>query len=760
MKNLRRPAAWRYLATAAAAALALTLSPTGAQASIAPPTGLAPNDVSGAMLKNLELGWSGVVGATSYDVQVTEDESFEGTLLSTSTPTTHWALPVSLPRNSYVWRVRAQTADGAGSWSETGNFTRGWDRSTAPGNPHLVTSAGSTTDSSFVMLPGGELPAFTWNPMLGASFYELEVSSVPFTSSDPAYSGTADDFRFTCYTQRTWFAPYGVVAGVSDAPGDEAKCSLTMSGDEPPADNKIGDQYHNGVTYYWRVRGRDGSATPGTTPFTAPALSCTGVWPTTGGTGTELGVTFKIPSTPPKFRDAPECSQWSNGGSFGVTAVASPAVATPPGSLLAQPTAGDPAAARVALTGTPVLRWRPVLGSAYYRVHLSRTSDFTDSDIVYETHATSLSPASSFADRSGPTYWTVQACGALRCSPAAPSRIFTKASTNKVRTGAVTTAGNETTLNWFTQWIPAGPSPASPVPSDDQASSYQLQVDTLTGDWSAPPVDIKVDNLGSDPVSTYSRIATTSLPDRYVWRVRALDESGRGWAWAYSAPFGRVTSADGLGLGSPVTVTFTSPVKGVESGASILDSAGHRVSGTFDQQNTTTWTFAATKGWLAGESYHLSLSGVTDKTGRGVRVIPDRVKVSQFVDSGSAQLVKTKGDYAWATKSASDASNRSFVRTSDKPKTARVSRATTKVMGRYVDVYACKSPRSGRAAIVVDHKLVGVVDLYRTYSSCGLVWKSPKALASKAHTVTVQTMKSKRAKAKGYDLNLDGIGVR
>jgi hypothetical protein len=758
MNNVRRTTVWRALAATAVAALAVSLVPGIAAAAIQQPTGLSPNDASGALVKNLELGWSAVSGASSYEVQVAQDESFEGQVLDSSSQNTHFAVPVSLPRGGYVWRVRAQNSDGPGPWSDVANLTRGWTRDVAPGAPHLVTSAGSAVSGAFVAVPAGETPAFTWDPMPGASFYELEVSNVAFTSSSPVYSGTADKFRLTCYTQRTWFAPYGVVAGASDAPGDESKCALGLSNESPPADGSIGSTLYVGVTYFWRVRGRDGSLVPGITPFADPALSCTGVWSTSGGTATGSARVLVIPSTPPAYRAAPECSQWSEGGSLTIGVGGVDAATTAPTALTAQPTTGDPAASRVALTGTPVLQWTGVPGAVMYRVYLSRTKDFTDSDTIYETYSRSLSPAASIADKSVPTYWTVQACGWLTCGPAAAVQSFTKTAFNSVKVLDSASGAVETTLSWSTQFTAAKPG-SSPVPFDDQAASYELQVSS-TGDWTKPEVDVTVDNLGDDAAATYYRTATTSLPDRYVWRVRAKDEIGRAWGWAYSAPYGHITTASGFGLGAPITVQFTEPVSGVANGASILDAADHTVAGTFDQRSTTEWVFTANKGWMAGQSYHLSLAGVTDRSGRTVRLIPGSVRAALVVDSGSRQLTRGAGDFRWRTVTASDASGKSFVRSSDKPATARKSWVSASVKGPGVTVWACKSPRSGQATVLVDGKFLTTLKLFRKFSGCGLVYQSHKAMANTVHTVKIVTTGHKSKKSTGYHLSVDAIGTR
>ncbi len=783
---MRRGAAFALAATLLGG---LAVPGTAAAVDLAP-SGLAPDDAESAPLrKNLELSWAPVTGALSYTVQVSDDDSFPpDSVLEAKTTIPYWTPPVQLPRGGYFWRVAATTVDGQSSWSDTATFTRGWDRSVEPGNPHIVapiTAYGLNPDGERILLPPvsearkskghvdlypGALPSFTWEPIPGASFYEIEVSNRPLDETFPPYTGTDDKFRFTCYTQRTWFAPYGVVAGKSDAPGDEANCALGMSSEPAPKDGTIGDSYHGDQVYYWRVRGRDGTSDTRETPFAKPALSCAGVWEGAGGTlnpppeddeepdPDRPEFVYRIPSTPPSYLAHPECSQWAHGGSFSVLPYGQADVDGTPTGLTAQPTAGDPAASLVTVTSTPVLSWNAVERALKYRVYLSRTADFTDSDVVYETHATSLSPAHSFADRAAPTYWTVQACGAIGCGSAATGKRFQKRSWNAVRPLDKTTTGPMTTFRWSTQWT-GDYHPSSPaVPLDDQAMSYQLQVRHVDGTFSNPLVDVKVDHAGSDPKQSYWRSPTAELPPYHVWRVRAVDETGRAWAWAYSKPYAKIVSAPGFGLAEPVTVEFTSPVTGVTSSSLRLrDSRGAVVPGAVSRLSERRFQFLPTASWTAGESYDLALSAdVKDANGFVPEVVPVKVRAATLVDSASAALSTNDGDYGWQTVRASDARGGSYLRT--KAGTGTNASVVTTVVGTAVTFRACKSPRSGYADILVNGVKVKRVNLYRSYSGCGAVWTSESGAVGH-RVVTVKATGKKSSRSKGADVAVDAIRV-
>ncbi len=765
----------------AAIALAATLlgglvAPAAAFAAVPAPTGLAPDDSSvssPALHKNLELSWTPVPGAVSYEVQISDDASFtDGALLTETTVIPHWVVPVQLPRGAYLWRVRADTPDGPGRWSQPASFTRGWDRAIAPANPHIVAWDGDKNvefaQGDLIAMGPGALPTFTWHPIAGASFYELEISNRPFDTTYPPYGGTQDDYRFTCYTQRTWFSPYGVVSGPSDAPGDEGKCPAMMDGEPTPADGTIGKAFHGDVRYYWRVRGRDGTVDKRETPFAQPALSCAGVWESAGGIkvpppddapeGTPPSFEYKIPSSPPKYLTDSECSQWGAGGSFTVLPRAWEDVEGTPAKLAARPTAGAPTAADVTLTGTPVLSWDAVPAALKYRVYLSRTPDFTDSDAVYETHATSLSPAHSFANRSAPTYWTVQACGAIGCGSAAEAKIFRKQSPNGVRTlGDPTVNAGETTFRWTTQ-SPALSSSLPRLPHDDQAMAYQLQVTDLAGDYSKPTLNVRVDHLGTDPTRTHWRVAKRSLPDQYIWRVRAIDETGRAWGWAYSKPYARILTKPGFSLGAPLAVEFTAPVDGVTAETvRVLDSKGNAVPATIDELSDRRYQVMPRGTWTAGEIYRLSVQDtVKDANGFSAAAVKDDVRASTVVDSASAALTKQDGTYPWRTVQASDARGGTYIRA--KGGSGTTAWVETKVRGQVVVLRACKSPNSGYADVYVDGQRVKRVDLYRSYSGCRRVFYSAE-LADTVHTVTVVVTGHKRAASKGADVAVDAIRV-
>lgn len=765
------------LITAVLLALAGTALPTGGAAAATPaaPIKLSPDDASGTMLWNLELTWRAVPGATSYEVQVSDTGRFTGQLLTGSPTLSRWTVPTTLPAGDYVWRVRAASASGSGAWSRVADFTRGW--SDTPGSP--------------VKVANGVLPAVSWGPIPDASFYEVEFSRVPLDIGSAPYEGTLH--HYTCYTTHTFFSPYGLIAGEENPPGDEGSCAFDVVPEPAAAGTELDGKFHADTTYYWRVRARNGTVDERETPFTMPAVACTGIWFDSGikaseptqpapnpdgttptGPPAEGGVVVTVPigGKPPRYDAAPECSQWAEGGSFDVQPVEVGLARPPiPNGLSVEPTLGSPSAATVATVDTPLFRWTPVPGAVKYRVYLSRTADVRDADHIWETYGPSLMPLGTLADRGLKTYWTVQACTFdTFCSNPAPVRSFTKSSAVVVAPSSTSTSGFAALLTWTVQ-NPAARS-GQVVPAGPNAKAYQVQV-TDDDSFAEPVIDVTVDRIADLGDETTSRLAidTHSLLDgKYRWRVRPVDEAGQDLPWGAGTgsfvinrqkPVVAVQKpVRSLAAQGPLWLKFSEPVTGVSSrtvGVKVANTST-RVSGWLRKVGAATWAFTPSRPWLTGQSYTVWATGAVKDAG-GSAVLPIRyaVRASTRAEAGSAAVRARAGDYRWARVSASDATGGSYLRTSDRPSTSARASLTATVVGTRVHLVGCRTPASGIASVRVDGRSYRV-DLYRSYSGCGRVWTSPR-LPDRTHTVVVSTTGSKRAASRGYQLGVDTISV-
>jgi hypothetical protein len=165
------------------------------------------------------LNWTSVPGAQRYEVKIATDSnmtSLVGGYPTDTNPTDTAASAYSplkrLAPGTYYWNVTPIDAENhRGAASPTWSFTWSWDVSTTL----------SVTDLD----PADEVydPQFSWTPISGAAYYEVEVNS------DPSW---ASGSRVCCS---------GYSVGTSLSP----KTLL-------PAD-----------TYYWRVRPFDASKNPG-----------------------------------------------------------------------------------------------------------------------------------------------------------------------------------------------------------------------------------------------------------------------------------------------------------------------------------------------------------------------------------------------------------------------------------------------------------------------------------------------------------------
>ena len=729
------------------------VAPLGARAAVLPgPSALAPNADAGsaAAVSDVLLTWSPVPGAVSYEIQVSDSSGFDPYVLAGTSSRATWALPAAVPAGDYVWRVRALAAKGVGDWSAPASFTHGWDN--APANLRVVSSVG--------------VPSVAWDAIPGASFYEVEYSTTPYSDTDPTVmQAKTDANRFTCFTQHPFLAPYGTATGTEKLPGDEKTCTFAGGSEDPRvtaihtawADcdkayrKGVDDENHAAATatppraadvtaldaalllckneavkaqvnvdpmsfarffplkaapvytpgvqpvdpatnadlpWYVRVRGRNGSVDATKSPFAAPAISCTGVWHTAGGVKDPAtgAVTVPVPSAVPSYLAVPECSTWSAPIGFYVT-----------GGGWARSLAGVAVTGARIQTGstltpsTPIFSWQPVAGAAKYRVYLSRTRDLRSADHVWETMSSNgLAPYGTLPDARR-LYWGVQACGWETCGPVGTVLSFTKTASSAVAAQQVDATPVDVAFAWHTQG--AG--------DDSEATSYQVQADLVGTSWTKPALDVTVDAARAAGETT--EVSRTTVPlaglgdGTYVWRVRAVDESGFGYPWStgmtflrdVSAPKASITTKSGFAQGAPLTVSFTEPVTGV---ALSVTANGVRVAGTITGSGTAAWTFTPRSPWVTAQAYTVAVTGARDGGGNVAPPVTASLRTAGLADAGTVALAPSpRVAKLWRARSASDAVGKSYLFTLQR------AALSTRVAGTKVALYACRSPpkRSG-----------------------------------------------------------------
>ena len=210
----------------------------------------------GANVEEINLDWAPLVGANSYELQISPDQFFNAPIGGTRVVnSTAFSPSPTLPAGAYYWRVRglsavlnAATKPEPSQWSQVRTFTRAWP---AVGSlPNGTT--GKWAQVKLVSPVNGENtiqePTFTWQPQREASNYEFQIG--------PDANFSAGTYS-TCYTDHTTVTPYVRVTPFTNNPS-------------PPYCNpSVPFKLTPGGVAYWRVRGLDA---PATTP------TVLGVW--------------------------------------------------------------------------------------------------------------------------------------------------------------------------------------------------------------------------------------------------------------------------------------------------------------------------------------------------------------------------------------------------------------------------------------------------------------------------------------------------
>lgn len=157
----------RALAVLSAAALVPLTAHTPAQAAVAAPTSLAPDNASVAS-NTPTLSWAKSSGAVKYEVQVDNDEDFSSPSFTSST-TNNKSVPTKvLPTGPINWRVRAINASSAASPWAHGSFSIEGAAAPVPVSP-----VGGET-----LAQPHEPPLLVWNGTQGATKYTVQIDDV------------------------------------------------------------------------------------------------------------------------------------------------------------------------------------------------------------------------------------------------------------------------------------------------------------------------------------------------------------------------------------------------------------------------------------------------------------------------------------------------------------------------------------------------------------------------------------------------------
>jgi hypothetical protein len=349
------------IATLVAGILPLASSTT-AQAATVPSAPRLTSPASGASVSaNPILAWTAVGDATKYTVDLSAKEDFSTLLSATVTTQELRYAPIGeLPQGEVFWRVAAVNTAGRSDYA-TSSFTKGW------GAPNVLTPA----DGAVLAFPTNPV-LFSWDPLPGAASYTLEIDD-------------ADDFiGATSYTSKN--------------------TSYVLT--EPKT---------VGQSFYWRVRGVNGSLT----------------------------------------------SAWSSTSSF-------------TSSWDITPTLQYPAADAVGITDV-YFDWDPVVGAKTYHLQVNPNLDWTNNTTIDVTvKSTRYTPPEPL--NNGNYYWRVQAVDAgspLNYGPWSEPRVFQRSWSGTPtilwpQDGASTSVANPSDPTWQNMtlsWTPV-----------KRASYYRIQL--------------------------------------------------------------------------------------------------------------------------------------------------------------------------------------------------------------------------------------------------------------------------------------------
>ena len=429
------------------------------------------------------LTWTLVPGAADYEIDVNFDQSFApGSKVCCSTPTiaTGYSPTQVLPNNTYYWRVRAVNVQGGdGAWTQTQTFTQTFDNV-----PPVVGSSISNLHMRDNLSDAGpeppgwptSTPILVWNPVPGASAYDVEV--VPFGGGVCDWSAPGNQ-HWNVQTAVTAWTPLGTnhVNPPPYPPGNAGVSSDTPS-------------LSSGSSYCARVRAIGDTGTDGQRVY---------------GDFTYLQDAFTF-----------------------TLASASGTVALPTSNDYLSPAGG------VTVGQTPLFTWKPIPGANSYWVIIARDPSFTTIVDYAFTQIPAYAPRRTnsprtYADETTKYYWAVLPASAANgdgVSVPDPSHAaaanFEKQSTPPTLLSPASDQSLPATQPQF-RWTPVS-----------GARNYRLQVST------DPNFGTQfLDNVVTASTAYVSNTVYPAQTTLY-WRVQANDENGIPLTWSATGTFKQV----------------------------------------------------------------------------------------------------------------------------------------------------------------------------------------------------------------------------
>jgi protein-S-isoprenylcysteine O-methyltransferase Ste14 len=443
-----------------------------------------------------QFSWDRVAGAARYEIEVNPSQDFapgSKVCCAGATAGTVYSPTRVFKDNRYYWRLRAIDIDGnPGQWNEGAPFDKRFDK--VP--PVADTSIKNIRLRDNLADPGTDeepattayetyVPLLTWDPVAGASSYQVDVTPMGVFDCDWSYPGSS---HWVVETAVNAWTPLGTAPPRKPYPDD-----TPLAIDSP--------SLHAGWRYCARVRARTNRDISGGEvygDFTYVVNGRTALLP--GPAFTWLGP-----------RDGNACTPSCNAGYLGAGDYVTPATAT--------------GSAR-----TPYFTWKPIAGKSAYFVIVSKDSQFSNIVDYAYTELPAYSPRrgasfpTTYSDETTSYYWAVLPVNADGTDAvgnplqAAPQTFDKRSAPPQLQEPANNT---EFLGHPSFRWTPV-----------EGALRYRLQVaqDDRFGTGELLE-DIVTDS------TAYTSNTTYPADTRLFWRVRADDENRIGLTWSATGSF-------------------------------------------------------------------------------------------------------------------------------------------------------------------------------------------------------------------------------
>jgi len=459
------------------------------------------------------FSWAPVPGAARYEVEINASKDWAaGSKWCCGGTTTGTSLaPLrTLANNAYYWRVRAIDARGdAGVWNV-------WNGN---GQPSLINSEGELSVRKAFDPASPTIPGLTLRTLEGETLSGAPATSAPLLTWEPVSGASRYEVELGTYSKAGHY------------------CDWTVAGDHP---------YHaETATTAWTPLGFWDSLHR---PFSE-------AWPTPQSEVAELPTgTYCVRVNAHSDNDAQQhqvTSEWTylngyNNAAFTFTGAAtgSSCSAMPQENYL------------LPLDGswtprTPYFTWNPVPGAGSYYVVVARDAGFTEVVDIGFTDITAYAPRlvskrTPLSDETTSYYWAVMpavtSSGGVVCSDPLHDNPQSFNKSSIPTTPLEPAPGAEISTQPTFRWNPA-----------ENARTYTLQV-AQDPTFGAPIDNVTIDATAYTSSSTYP--ADTVL----YWRVRPNDWNGQGLNWSATRTFIRRLPAPTLAAHGPTTIFGPEPI--------------------------------------------------------------------------------------------------------------------------------------------------------------------------------------------------------